>query len=221
MSRTLVMQMLSRRLSPREDIVGSWASGGLTRLPQTGFPPSVGEHSEERFMKKVVLLALFALALSTVASATTYNIVDGGSVALGVASFSGSATAGGTITITAPLVTVNGSGATGNLSFTTGTLTAAGGGVFDFNGGSLSLTVGSSTVFTGTFSSGTVTVTGTNAYTISGTLSNGAGFITTIDTHGDVRGSGTVVVSPEPGTLGLLGTGLIGIAGIVRRKLRA
>ena len=172
-------------------------------------------------MKKVVLLALFALALSTVASATTYNIVDGGSVALGVASFSGSATAGGTITITAPLVTVNGSGATGNLSFTTGTLTAAGGGVFDFNGGSLSLTVGSSTVFTGTFSSGTVTVNGTNAYTISGTLSNGAGFITTIDTHGDVRGSGTVVVSPEPGTLGLLGTGLIGIAGIVRRKLRA
>jgi PEP-CTERM motif len=26
---------------------------------------------------------------------------------------------------------------------------------------------------------------------------------------------------PEPGTLGLLGTGLIGVAGIVRRKLKS
>jgi len=33
--------------------------------------------------------------------------------------------------------------------------------------------------------------------------------------------SGDTIVTPEPGTLGLLGTGLIGLAGIVRRKLRA
>jgi hypothetical protein len=30
-----------------------------------------------------------------------------------------------------------------------------------------------------------------------------------------------VTTVPEPGTLGLLGTGLIGVAGIVRRKLKS
>jgi len=172
-------------------------------------------------MNKVVLLALLALALPTVASATTYDIIDGGSVALGVASQSGTTSAGSSITLTAPLLTLNSVATAGSLSLTTGTLTATGNSnVFDFTGGTLTLTVGSSTLFQGTFSSGTVTVNGLNAFTIVGTLSNGAGFITQVDTHGDVTGRGTVVVTPEPGTLGLLGTGLIGLAVIVRRKLR-
>lgn len=172
-------------------------------------------------MKKVVLLALLAIALPTVASATTYNILDGGSVALGVATQTGSATAGSSITLTTPLTSINSVGTTGSVAVTTGTLTATGSSnVFDFTGGTLTIKVGSSTLFTGTFSSGTVTVTGTNAFTIAGTLSNGAGFITQVDVHGDVTGSGTVIVTPEPGTLGLLGTGLVGLAGIVRRKMR-
>ena len=33
--------------------------------------------------------------------------------------------------------------------------------------------------------------------------------------------SGDTIVTPEPGTLGLLGTGLVGIAGLVRRKFKA
>jgi hypothetical protein len=55
---------------------------------------------------------------------------------------------------------------------------------------------------------------------------HGGSFQTAFFTTGDFTGRGviasgdTFVVVPEPGTMGLLGTGLVGIAGLVRRKLK-
>jgi hypothetical protein len=96
--------------------------------------------------------------------------------------------------------------------------------------------------FTGTFTTnitltGTMTSTGKYSYTISGGVLMGSlsgGVMTTTGgttqltvtlshpfTGGMVHLSGgsTNVTVPEPGTLGLLGTGLFGLAGVLRRKL--
>ena len=100
-------------------------------------------------------------------------------------------------------------------------------------------------IFSGTFSkitswtpSGTVGVDNSIFYTLSGAISgtwyngmkvNGATTQITFDTGkngfmGSVSlGSGNTVftVTPEPGTLALLGTGLVGLAGIVRKKYKS
>jgi hypothetical protein len=62
------------------------------------------------------------------------------------------------------------------------------------------------TLWNGHFVTGTTTQT---IYSTNGQLSQGIGHI---------RMGGTHLPSPEPGTLGLLGTGLVAIAGMLRRK---
>jgi hypothetical protein len=149
---------------------------------------------------------------------------------------------GGPITSTNPIVKVLGmldfsTGAEISSSFNASTNTTttrfAGGGSFTIIGNGQD-GVPKGVLFQGTFS-GPVTVTRvgrtrTNAssWMLSGTITgiyNGISISAkTVQLRvggGMVSGSSTLGTVPEPGTLGLLGTGLLGIAGLVRRKSKA
>lgn len=139
----------------------------------------------------------------------------------------------------------------GTVEFSTGALTSGSfqfGGTFAA-GGSFTITgngtngIPNGVIFAGTFSApATWTLVtlpdGTHSYTLTATLSGsllgtaatgvsiqltintGTGYFTgtTMISSGDTN---IIVPVPEPGTLGLLGTGLVAIAGLVRRKLGA
>ncbi len=168
-------------------------------------------------MRRVVLLAVLALALPTAALANIIDYSNSGSVALGTATITGSAASGQTLTLSSELIGIGATvGNFGTVTVTTGVLVGSNGS-FTFTGGSITIVDNTNnTLFAGTFTSGTVMVVNgfTNVSYFVGGLAGGF----QITTGGVV--SGDTIVTPEPGTLGLLGTGLVGLAGIVRRKVR-
>ena len=199
-------------------------------------------------MKRVLWLTVLALALPLTAFADSVDFTNSGGILAGCSnglSLTGSALIAVNGLNGPGLVTGSDMG---TVSFSTGALSGGSlqmGGTFAA-GGSFTITgngngIPNGTIFAGTFS-GPATWTlvtlanGTHNYTLTGVVAgtlgnnfhtNGVTVQLTVNTgrgffngRTHISSGDTNVVVPEPGSLSLLGTGLLGLAGVIRRKLK-
>jgi len=167
-------------------------------------------------MRRVVLLAVLALALPTAALADTIDYANTGG------KLTGSNATG--LTVTSTLTTITdlttntqiASGAhLGSVVVTTGVVSGGA-----FTGGSITIWMGSTVIFSSALTGGTVSTSNGLTLINANLACFSCGTFQQVISAGGLVTSGDTVVTPEPGTLGLLGTGLVGLAGIVRRKMR-
>lgn len=186
-------------------------------------------------MRRVLLLVLLALAVPLAASASNIDVGnEGGTIS---AMNGGLALTGSVITSYAGIhgndlgtVTFQTGAFQGTGSITAGGTLAPGGTITITGNGTNGVPNG--VIFTGTFTSAQWIPVG-GAYDLlgsimstSGTTTGGISEITIVAKIGPngtiTLASGDITLSttpvPEPGTLGLLGTGLVGIGGLLRKR---